>query len=493
MAALENTEPRTYGNWRRPGGGGLFGMSKIATYGGLAHIAFSVLLMIVAGPIIGFVALFVGLGLIGLASFPLLNGRTALQSVVPRVAHTWDVATGQTVHRAGPHTTNGTFRLPGLAADSKLSEATDAQGRPFAIVTLPRRSHHTIVFSASPDGDSLVDDDQINVWVARWGAWLATLGDEPGLIAVSVTVETAPDSGERLRRELNATTIDDAAAIAASMVTEIAETYPNGSATTNAMIAMTFRGVRGQYRQDVERDLAGRVAHFATELLGTGAGAVRPMSAQELCEKIRVAYDPDAQKAFDDARALNEKSKLSWQEVGPAAAEAKYDHYLHENKVSVTWVMIEPPNGNVTSEVLSRLLKPHPDVTRKRVTMLYRPLDSARASRVVEADKRDAETTVRNNPNPTERMKIERDMAQKAAEEQVQGAGVTNFGMVITATTDCVENLPQVHRVIGQLTPTARLRVRPAYGGQEAAFTACLPLGVVLPAHQKTAVLREAM
>ncbi|MBC7640403.1 MAG: hypothetical protein H7231_11550 [Rhodoferax sp.] len=36
--------------------------------------------------------------------------------------------------------------------------------------------------------------------VAHWGAWLANLGLEEAVIGASVTVETAPDSGLRLRR-----------------------------------------------------------------------------------------------------------------------------------------------------------------------------------------------------------------------------------------------------------------------------------------------------
>jgi hypothetical protein len=493
MATAEHTEPRTFGNWRRPGGGGLFGLGKGATYGGLGLGAVSMLVMIFAGAIVGFGMLLVGLAVLAVASVPLLSGRTVLGHVLPRLAYGADRVRGEHVHRGGPTSKSGTFRLPGLAATSRLTEATDAQGRPFAIVTLPKRRLHTIVFTADPDGAALVDPDDVDMMVARWGAWLANLGDEPGIVAVSVTVETSPDSGERLRRELDATTRPDAPAICADMLGEVAQTYPSGSATVKAMIAVTFRGARGRYQQDTARDLAGRAAHLAGGLHGTGAGGARPMSAQELAEAIRCAYDPAAQATFDDARAQGTVAELDWHDVGPAAAEASYGSYGHDGAASVTWAMTQAPRGNVPSDVLARLLRPHPDVDRKRVALLYRPLDSARAARVVEGDHRDAEATVRNAKRPTSRMLSEQKSAAATAQEEAQGAGLLSFAMLVTATVTEAERLPAARRAVEQLAPTSRIRIRPVYGGQEAAFAAGLPLGVVLAAHQRTTRVKEGL
>ena len=40
------------------------------------------------------------------------------------------------------------------------------------------------------------------------------------------------------------------------------------------------------------RELAARLPGLTASLQATGAGAAHPLSAQELCETIRVAYDP---------------------------------------------------------------------------------------------------------------------------------------------------------------------------------------------------------
>jgi hypothetical protein len=493
MAVADNSEPRTYGNWRRPGGGGLFGLGKGATYGGLLWAAAAVFVMIFTGPLVGFGLLVLGLGVIALASVPVFTtGRTVVELVTPRVAHLVAEVTGRSRYRSGP-LSGGKFRLPGLATASTLTEAVDAQGRPFAIVTIPKRQHHTIVFTADPDGAALVDQADVDVWVARWGQWLAALGDEPGLVAVSVTVETAPDRGERLRREISATTRPDAPTVAASMLREIAATYPSGSASVRALIAVTFRGVRGRYREDTARDLAGRAAHLASGLHGTGAGAARPMSAAELCETIRTAYDPAAQATFDDARAAGTTAEVAWENVGPVAADASFGSYRHDSAHSITWAMTGAPRGNVPSDVLARLLRPHPEIDRKRVTLLYRPLDSAKAARIVESDHRDAEATVRNAKRPTSRMLTERKSAAATASEEAHGAGLVSFGLLITATAPDADRLAAAKRAVEQLAPTARIRIRPLYGSQEAGFAAGLPLGVVLPAHQRSTRVREGL
>jgi hypothetical protein len=48
------------------------------------------------------------------------------------------------------------------------------------------------------------------------------------------------------------------------------------------------------------------------------------------------------------------------------------------------------PRGSVISSALSRLLAPNGDIDRKRVSLLYRPMDSARAAAVVERDQKNA-------------------------------------------------------------------------------------------------------
>ncbi len=92
----------------------------------------------------------------------------------------------------------GRCSLPGVLAQMTATEAKDAYGRPFGLLRHPWVNHASIVLTCAPDGAALVDEADVDGWVAHWGAWLANLGNEPGLVGAELSfVESAPDSGGR--------------------------------------------------------------------------------------------------------------------------------------------------------------------------------------------------------------------------------------------------------------------------------------------------------
>jgi hypothetical protein len=469
---------------------GLGALGTIGTAALMGGLVFAILVMAIFG--IMAAVLFAVFG--GLLLSTLIvrgrHGRTLLQALSTRAAWWRGRRKGSHLYRSGPlgRTPWGTYQLPGLAAASKLTEYRDSWDRPFALLHVPNTGHYTVVFAADPDGASLVDQDQIDIWVAHWGHWLAALGDEPGVVAVSVTIETAPDTGTRLHREVHSNLDDAAPDLAKAMLHEVVETYPAGSATVKAMVAVTFsaaaRGfARGRDADAMARDLGARLPWLGQSLQATGAGAARPMGAQQLCEVVRTAYEPAAARQFDRARADGEVARLTWNEVGPAAAQADWDRYRHDDAVSVTWSMTMAPRGEVSSNVLHRILRPHADIDRKRVTLLYRPIDSARAARIVEQDKRNADFRVNSSARPSSRALVEQRAAQATAAEEARGAGLVNFGMVVTATVTDPARLDAARQAVDHLAPTARIALRPVYGSQDSAFAAGLPLGLVLRSH----------
>ena len=318
--------------------------------------------------------------------------------------------------------------------------------------------------------------------------WLAGLSDEPGIEAVSVSIETAPDTGTRLRREVNGRVDPDAPTFAKDLLRDIVEQYPAGSATIKAFVAITFSAaarVGGKKRtpEEMGRELASRLPGLTQTLSATGAGATRPLSAQELCEVIRVAYDPAAARLIDEANAAGEPPELFWPEVGPTAHQANWDSYRHDSALSVTWMMSGAPRGNVPSSVLARLLAPHRDIARKRVTLLYRPIDAGKAAAIVEADVRAASFNLASSDKPTARNMTATRAAFATAQEEASGAGLVNFGMLVTATVIDAAHEADAKAAVDNLSATARLRLRVVHGSQDSAFAAALPLGLVLPKH----------
>jgi hypothetical protein len=156
--------------------------------------------------------------------------------------------------------------------------------------------------------------------------------------------------------------------------------------------------------------------------------------------------------------------------------------------------MTSPPRGVVQSGILSRLLAPHRDIARKRVTLLYRPIDPARAAAIVEADLNAASFNTTASTKPTARNTLSTRSAQATAAEEASGAGLLNFGLIVTATTTERVKESDARAAIDSLTAAARLRMRPAYGSQDTAFAGGLPLGLVLPRHLRIpAELKESL
>lgn len=494
VTEVKTEAPRTYGNWRQPTTAGLFGLGQLGTYLMLGGCVLAVVVLMITGSVIRGAIVFAAVaGLMGLLLLRDRHGRNLLSRLATKVGW-WNARSrGAHLYRSGPlgRTPWGTAQLPGLAAGLQLSEHTDSYGRAFALLYSPHAKTYTAVLATEPDGAALVDRDQVDSWVAGWGVWLANLADEPGLQAAAVTIETAPDSGTRLRSEVTSNIDPNAPDFAKAMLTEIVDRYPQGSARLSAYVTMTFRaaqlggGAKHRNANEVGRDLAARLPALIVGLEATGAGAAEPMDAARLCEVVRLAYDPAAAPLVDQAHAEGRSAELTWPEVGPMAHEAHWDYYLHDSGLSVTWSMSAAPRGSVQSSVLARLLQPHRDITRKRVTLLYRPIDPARAAAIVEADVRAAEFRATASKKPSARDLVAVRSAAATAAEEAAGAGLVNFAMLVTATVTNPGGRREAQAAVDMLAATARIRLRPVYGSQDAAFAAALPLGLSLDQHTK--------
>ncbi|WP_206074647.1 SCO6880 family protein [Antribacter gilvus] len=490
MAAAETTrQVRTYGNWRRPVSPGLLGLGTASTMGLVAGLLMIVVLVFLTDLL---TATVFGLGVAALVVVLRtrdVHRRNVLQRVGGRLA--WWSARGAGAHlyRSGPlgRVPWGTFHLPGILAATTLTEHLDGLSRPFALLYTPKVETYTVVLGTEPPGMMLVDEDQIDLWVADWGHFLRNLSDEPGLESAAVTVETAPDTGHRLRRQVESRIDPSAPAFSRELLREVVDAYPSGSNTVRAFVSLTFsaRGSSGKRRtpDETARDLAARLPGLTSDLQATGAGAAWPLSAQEVCEVVRIAFDPPAATLIDEARAAGTVAVQRWSDVGPTAAEASWTEYRHDGAWSKTWAMTEAPRGYVHSAVLARLLAPHRDIARKRVTLLFEPIDAGRAAKIVEDDQRDARYQATSSRTVAARDDYSLRAAQATAAEEAAGAGLVNFAVLVTATVTDPDRRRDAAAAIDYLANTARLRLRLLHGSQDSAFAAALPLGLNLRKH----------
>jgi len=506
-AAVGEPAVRTYGNWRRPSTPGLPRLGLLGTGAALGSVVVVMVVQVSAGlvPAAGTAAGAVVLVL------PLAcrdrAGRNGWQLLLARLAWALGRARGQDLYLAavahGP-VAFGAARLPGLLARAELTGALAADGAEFAVVGLPSAGgrQYAVLVRCDPDGAQLVDPETVDEWVATWGGWLARLGHEPGLVAVSVTVQTTPDPGTRLAAEVRELTVAGAPPLARAVLAEAAQHYPVGAAVTEVWVALTFTagrpgGGRPRPTGEVLAQLGRRLPALVQGLHGTGAGACRPLRAPEVTALVRSAYDPAAGRVAFPAAGGGSGGPgwTGWEDAGPVAQVEAPDHLRHDGAASVTWQLVEPPRGAVASRVLEGLLQADPVLAAKRVTLVYRPHDPAAAARVADTDVRTAlgqAAARRGETRAGETHALA--AARQSAAEHAAGAGLVRFALLVTATVAEPGRLGLAADVVEQAAAGCQLRLRRCRYGQSAAFAAALGVGVVLPRHVRVPeLLRDSL
>jgi len=485
----ESTARPTYGNWRlpaRPGIGPLGLLGTVMLLGGIVLALLTALVSWIAA---------VGVALAVIAvTVPLavrtVDGRSGFAVLGARAGWALRRVSGQPVYVSGPLSTvpGGRFRLPGLLAGTRMLEGKDAYGRSFGVIHDPGVNTFTVVLECDPDGGALVDAAQVDAWVAGWGSWLAELAHEPGLLGAAVVVETAPDPGTRLAAEVLPQIAADAPEAARAVIAEVVRSYPAASSQTSTYVALTYRPAapgsriasKADRAEDMVTSLAVRVPPLAGALTAAGAGAARPMPADRIADIVRTAFDPAVAATVQEVRAQSGPTSQAWDCSGPAAAEETADAYFHESAVSRTWVACEAPRGTVRSGVLHGLLEPSSRIARKRVTLLYRPLDQASSARIVEADRRTAHFMAASTVGLINaRASTAVRATEQTAAEEAAGASLTEFALVVTATMRSADELPAADVEIANLAASARLRLRVVRGQQASAFASGLPAGML--------------
>jgi hypothetical protein len=525
-SATASTGPRTYGNWRKPSSPGLPRLGLLGTAAALASLVLVMIVQIAAGLLAaGGAAVVVGAALVPLV-WRNRADRNGWQVLVAKASWRWGRRRRQHLYSSaltGP-VSFGTARLPGLLANSTLLSAVTAHGEHFALIHLPSTKHYAVLIRCDPEGSQLVDTETVDEWVACWGGWLARLGHEANLEACTVTIETAPDPGSRLGAEVAQMLTPGAPALSVAVLQEAAASYPHGAAAVHAYVTLTFsarrlarteaEGVRARpggrpgastgsaeakrsagvrSPQEMAAQIGRRLPLLLHQLRSVGAGAGAAMTAAEVAETVRVAYDPAAGPLLDRARAQQARQVnasnspaplVGWQDAGPVAQVESWDHLRHDSGASITWQMVDVPHGAVQSRILEQLLEADEHLARKRVTLIYRPHDPATAARVADSDVRTAvgrASLRKGEVKAGESLALA--SARQSASEQAAGAGLVRFSMLVTATVDDPAKLAQAAEVIDQLGPACQLRLRRCYFAQAAAFTAALGVGVVLPKH----------
>ncbi|MFF0532909.1 SCO6880 family protein [Nocardia amikacinitolerans] len=478
---------RMYGRWERPRSAGFFGLTW-----GVSMLGLALIVMVMVGFMLTR-SLTVAGGMVAVAAVvftPLAitrNGRSGWEILLLRVQFAAAQARGEHIYRAGRFSRiPGVAKLPGLLADSRLSEYETAGGKRFAMIHIRRSDHYTVVLRVIPRGKELVDQAQIDAWVEGYGQFLATQSRGGEVVAVTAVLENTVETRLKQAREVARLVRADAPAYAQAVMREAAADIGGVGVRIEARIAITYRAIgKGKIRRDEPeqaREIGQRLQGVLSQLARAGLPAT-PLQAWEVLGLVRTRYDLASQRDVEAAGA-DIMASQSWDSVGPVAHHDRWDHYQHDGARSITWEMDAAPRGAVMETVLEELLRPRADVPRKRVAIVYRLHSAAEATSLVDSDFRDAvaaEQTERGIASASARIRVAN--TQAAREEQARGAGLTRFGVLVTVTDHLDGDLPGIEASVKGMAAASRLGVRRCYGSQAAAFAASLGIGLILPEH----------
>ena len=472
---------RTYGGWRRPVSYGFLNLTLTQSLGSLVGVGIVFLLGLNKGMLwaCGGAILLVGWGWVITTKDK--HQVNLIDRAEEKIVFGLNKAKGNTVFRGGAlaptKKTSQRLVLPGILSACKVSEYVDSWNRSFALIEHASGTG-AVVMRLTPAGSNLVDQATVDNQVAYWGQWLGDLSNESGIAGASITVETLPDLGGRLYSEVTSRRAANCPQVAGKVIEGVLD-ESTGSNQVRVWVTITFNlaALGGRKNKEIAgREIASRLPGLTQGLVAAGGGATHLVTVNELARLVRSAYDPDSEELFDQALAAGQTINLDWDQSGPVFAQADFSSYRHDGAVSRVWTMTCPPRGAVQSAVLSRLLEPNRDVQRKRVTILYQPMDAAKAPSVVERDLNHARANAAG-ARPSARSINELAAASEVASEEASGAGLVDFAMIITATTT-PDHLEDTSVTVNALSAASRLLIRPAYGAQDSGFALGLPLGL---------------
>ncbi|HEU5023620.1 MAG TPA: SCO6880 family protein [Spirillospora sp.] len=478
---------RTYGGWRRRHGIGLLGLDTTSTFVALGAAMMLVLVAAAAPRLLIYLLppalVSGGLGLMR------VGGVSLARLVLARCRWRWSVLHGHNRYRAGVVIDHPrAFQLPGVLAPLTLLSAEDGYGGRYGIVWDRRTGLLTATLRVVPASTWLADRADADTWVAAWGGWLAALGHMPAVRWVTVTVDTAPEPGSTLADAVGEAVDPAAPEAARTIMSELVRAAPAAAADVDTRVSVTFdpRASAAAPKDLFEAvaDLGRTLDGLASRLSGCGVSVLGRATAAETAGAVRTAFDPHARGEINRILAGSRADQvLTWCDAGPVAATEHTDHYEHDGGISVTWAWHEPPRQNVRSDVLGRLVAPGP--FPKRVTLQYRALPAATASRVLQQEVNAAAFRAqfrrRTGRDETARDSWDSARARQAAAEEAMGAGVCLVSMYATVTVTDPEQLRRAVAHVEASADAAKIRLRRLWGSQAAGFATTLPCGICPP------------
>lgn len=387
--------------------------------------------------------------------------------------------------RSGPFTgvPDGTPTPGPLATASTFDFHPSDGSAPFGLVALGSQNFYTLKLRAWPQGREWNVPATRDRWVARLGDMIAFLGQAPEFVAMTVTIESLPESGKRASTLVRRRIIDLAPALAKRITIEAVEQVPSAEVRLEAFIGLTWRAdtvFRKRDANEMGTEISQRMSKIRDYCYAAGV-PVRAMREREICAVTRRAFSPGDELDLETGLYTGEPMRLRFEDCGPASGSDQHKQYLHDAARSMSWTMRGEPEANFDSNVLIDVLSARREIPRKRVTLVYQPYTPPKATAIVNKDHTDARQAIRTNVGKLpERAMVRLEHAEAARQEQGRGAGMTRVSMIVTATCPVEADSHKVEALVTDLGLSASTPLEPAHDEQLITYCAGLGLGVIL-------------
>ncbi|MCQ9334506.1 hypothetical protein NQ042_10560 [Corynebacterium phoceense] len=399
---------------------------------------------------------------------------------------------GDNIYISGPSSrfAGGRYRLPGSLARTELLEGRDAVGRDFGVIFDRHRREATVLLDCQLSGQTAMTQQERNDITANWGRWLAGLSLSGDVVSAVFVINSRPDTGELVAKEVEATVHDDAPEVAKRIMREASDELSVGIPETESHVAVTLKVSISEPDDTSFLQLLGtRLPGLYEDLTWSGIQAT-PMSGDEVCARAHKFFNPASEGDFEELAVTGQPHDLAWYDVGPAFAEVRKNTYRHDGVASVTWEMASAPRSTFEDTLLGNLIAPHARIDRKRVALVYRPFEAGSGASRVEAEHRDAMVAANSSKkirSAAAEMRLEHTEAARRA--QARGAQLGRYSLFVTATTNDEQVLDRIRHDVKQLGAQANLRLREMSRQQDAGFITSCGLGQIPWTKESTSAL----
>lgn len=380
--------------------------------------------------------------------------------------------------------------LPGLLVDMIEIDGTDGLGTPYTLLHHRTAGTLVVVFACAPDGTHSQEQEKTDQDVAWYGAWLASLSQDPAIAGATVVGDSALRSSAPLVERIISEIDPDAPEIARAAATEGAYQLPpqDTEATSWACIAWDVDALASSL-EDAHAEVAAKLPYHVDALRQAGGGAVVPATSGMLAAAVRIAYSPDLSTELATDALRGHRNPLRVTQAGPDYFDDDFERVvMHDGVASMTAFVLVPPRIEITESTLNALFGPADRFLRKRVCVMYRPVSQGKTMRLVEQLSKSSsmEASAKARVSAQDQRKVRQ--AAKLEDQVVEGAAMTRFSIAVTVTFNPdARSYREATTKLKTLLEQSSLTYRFCEWDAGPAFHSTLPLGILPWLHESVA------